>query len=106
MWARIFSLAYGRHQANGHAVFGRGELTWILGKPPQDGKPFEKASRQAIHKAIAAAIRYGFLAEDSGMECLVVPGHAVAGPHGNPTAPCPVHERKYRARRAKLGRVS
>lgn len=106
LWARIMCLAYGRHKANGHAMFGRGELTWILGTPPCDGKPFEKANRQAVHKAIAAAVKYGFLDKDSGTECLVVPGHAIAGPHGNPNAPCPVHERKYRARRAKMGLAS
>lgn len=106
MWVRVFSLAYGRHQANGHAVFERGELTWILGTPPRDGKPFKKASRQAVYKAIAAAVKYGFLAEDSGMECLVVPRHAISGPHGKQNALCSVHQRKYRERRAKLGLVS
>lgn len=102
MWARIFCLAYGRHHANGHAVFGRGELSMILGMPPQDGKPFRRATRQAVHAAIATAVKYGFLSDGSCPECLVVPGHAINGPHGKADAPCPVHERKYREKRAKL----
>jgi hypothetical protein len=106
MWARVFSLAYGRHEANGHAVFGRGELTWILGTPPKDGKPFQRARRQAVYEAIATAVKHGFLDEGSCLECLVVPGHAIQGPHGKADAPCAVHERKYREKRAKLRLVS
>ncbi|OBG28383.1 hypothetical protein [Mycobacterium sp. 852002-51057_SCH5723018] len=106
LWARIFSLAYGRHQANGHAVFGRGELTWILGTPPKASEPFQRASRQAVREAIATAVKHGFLDDDSCSECLVVPGHAIQGPHGKAAAPCLVHERKYRAKRAKLTLVS
>jgi hypothetical protein len=102
LWARIMCLAYGRHKANGHAVFGRGELTWILGTPPQDGKPFQRATPQAVHGAIIAAVKYSFLDEGSCSECLVVPGHAIQGPHGKADAPCPVHERKRRERQAKL----
>ncbi len=106
MWARIVCLAYGRHRANGHAVFGRGNLTWILGTPPHGDKPFQRANRQAVYNAIAAAVKYGFLDEGSCLECLVVPGHAIQGPEGKPDAPCPVHERKYLAKRAKLTLVS
>ena len=106
MWARVFCLAYGRHQANGHALFGRGELTWILGTPPRDGKPFQRANRQAVHSAIATAVKHGFLDGGSCLECLVVPGHAIQGPQGKADAPCPVHERKYREKRAKLKLVS
>jgi hypothetical protein len=106
LWVRIVCLAYGRHKANGHAVFGRGDLTWILGTPPHDGKPFQRANRQAVRNAIAAAVKYGFLDDGSCTECLVVPGHAIQGPHGKADAPCPVHEKKYRERRAKLTLVS
>jgi hypothetical protein len=96
MWARIISLAYGRHQANGHAVFQRGQLTWILGKPPKGDEPFKRADRQRVYEAIATAVKFGWLAEGSCLECLVVPGHAIEGPQGNAKAPCPVHERKAR----------
>jgi hypothetical protein len=106
MWTRIVCLAYGRHGANGHAVFERGALSWILGTPPQDGKRFQRANRQAVHGAIKTAVKYGFLDEESCSECLVVPGHAIAGPAGKDDAPCPVHERKYRAKRAKLAVAS
>jgi hypothetical protein len=106
LWARVFSLAYGRHHANGHAVFGRGELMWILGTPPHDGKPFQKATRQSVNAAIKAAAKYGFLDEGSCTECLVVPGHAIQGPQGRHDAPCPVHERKYAEKRARLVLVS
>jgi hypothetical protein len=106
LWARIFCLAYGRHHANGHAVFGRGELTWVLGTPPKGKEPFQRASRQAVHEAIATAVKHGFLAEGSCLLCLVVPGHAIQGPHGKADAPCPVHEKKYREKRAKLTLVS
>jgi hypothetical protein len=101
MWARVVSLAYGRHAANGHAVFPRAELTWILGTPPQALEPFKRAHRQTVTNAIATAVGYGWLAEGSCLECLVVPGHAIAGPHGNADAPCPVHERKTQSKREK-----
>ena len=82
------------------------ELTWILGTPPRDGKPFQRANRQAVHSAIATAVKHGFLDGGSCLECLVVPGHAIQGPQGKADAPCPVHERKYREKRAKLKLVS
>jgi hypothetical protein len=94
MWARIICLAYGRHAANGHAIFHRGQLTWLLGTPPKGDKPFKRAQRQTVNNAIQTAVRYGWLDSGSCLECLVVPGHAIQGPQGKADAPCPVHERK------------
>jgi hypothetical protein len=98
MWARLVCYAYGRHEANGHAMFQRGSLRVLLGKPPQGDRPFTPAPRSTVHEAINTAVMYGWLAEGSCLECLVVPGHAIAGPQGDAEAPCPVHERKRPAR--------
>jgi hypothetical protein len=94
MWARVVSLAYGRHEANGHATFRRGDLTWLLGSPPEGDKDYRRAHRQTVHNAIATAVSYGWLANQSCLECLVVPGHGIEGPPGDAQKPCPVHERK------------
>lgn len=100
LWLRVACLAYGRHEANGHATFQRGALSWILGTPPKDGQPFQRVARQTIQTAIATAVRNGWLAEGSCSECLIVPGHAIAGGLGNEHKVCAVHERKNAAKRA------
>ena len=51
LWLRIVCLAYGRHEANGHANFGRGQLSWILGTPPADEKPFQRAHWGTVYNA-------------------------------------------------------
>ena len=102
MWARLSSLAYGHHEANGHANFARGQLTMLMGTPPTADRPFKRAHRNTVQKAITMAVEFGWLAEGSCMECLVVPGHAIAGPQGNADAPCPVHEKLHQRRRDKL----
>jgi hypothetical protein len=94
LWLRIVCVAYGRHEANGHANFQRGQLSWILGTPPTATRPFQPAHRATIYNAIQTAVRYAWLAEGSGSECLTVPAHAIEGPLGNPAKPCPVHTRK------------
>lgn len=101
LWLRLASLAYGRHEANGHAVFERGGLSWILGTPPKDGKPFKRRDSATIRDAIKVAVRHGWLAEGSCNECLIVPSHEISGPLGNESKPCPVHERKNAQKRAK-----
>ncbi|WP_157897383.1 hypothetical protein [Mycobacteroides chelonae] len=101
LWARIASLAYARHGANGHAVFERGSLSWILGTPPKDGKLFKKRDSATIRDAIKVAVQYGWLAEGSCNECLIVPSHDISMPLGNESKPCPVHERKNAQKRAK-----
>ncbi|MDT5127990.1 MAG: hypothetical protein QOH54_3634 [Mycobacterium sp.] len=94
LWARLVSLAYGRHEANGHANFTRGDLLWILGTPAKDGQPFKRRHSASIRDAIEVAVKYGWLAEGSCNECLIVPSHEIEGPMGNADKPCPVHERK------------
>ena len=57
----------------------------------------------SLVNALALAVRHGWLAEGSCTECLVVPGHAIQGPDGDPNKPCPVHVRKnLRKRRPEL----
>jgi hypothetical protein len=105
LWLRIACLAYARHEANGHANFRRGQLSWILGTPPADGKPFQRVGSSTVGDAIRRAVRYGWLAEDSCSECLVVPGHSIEGPLGNPDKPCAVHERRYERQRSRATRL-
>lgn len=106
LWARVLSLAYGRHAANGHANFQRGQLSWILGTPPKGGQPFKRRDRGSVRDAIAVAVKYGWLAEGSCSECLVVPHHDIAGPHGDESKPCPVHERKRAQKRPAKPRLT
>ena len=100
LWARVVCLAYGRHEANGHANFHQGDLSWILGKPPTSGEDFKRRDRHTIRDAIRVAVKYGWLAEGSCSECLVVPEGAITGPLGDPNKPCVVHQRK-RAQKAR-----
>jgi hypothetical protein len=100
LWLRVASLAYARHEANGHNNFHAGELSWILGKSSADGSDFKRRDRHTIRGAIATAVRYGFLNEDSCSTCLVVPPGTTEGPLGNPHKACQVHARK-RARRSR-----
>ena len=101
LWLRVACLAYARHEANGHANFRRGQLSWILGTPPTGDKPFERVPRQRVIEAINRAIKFEWLDSESCTECLVVPGHAVQGGLGNPDRLCPVHERKRERRRER-----
>jgi hypothetical protein len=88
-------------EANGHAVFTRGDLSWLLGKPPTSKRPaFTRASKYEVRDGIATAVRYGWLAEGSCSECLIVPMHAIEGPLGDTNKVCPVHDRKARQQKA------
>lgn len=106
LWLRASCLAYGCHEANGHANFGRGQLSWVLGTPPTADSPFRPAHRKRVWDAIALAVRHGWLAEGSCTECLIVPAHAIEFGIGNPHKPCAVHERKVQRKRKKLGAVT
>jgi hypothetical protein len=99
LWARVVSLAYGQHEANGHANFRRGDLSLILGIPGKDG--FKRRDRATLRNAIAIAVKYGWLAEGSCSECLVVPAGEIVGPPGNPFKPCPVCDKKAARRQAQ-----
>lgn len=104
LWLRVASLAYARHEANGHANFHTGDLSWILGKSSADGSDFTRRDRHTIRDAVATAVRYGFLDEESCSTCLVVPRGTTEGPIGNPHKPCPVHARKKAQRLRKVER--
>ncbi len=88
-WLRVVALAYGKHKANGHAAFKRGEIAWVLAKVDEDSG--EIVAGRNVHRAVAAAVDYGFLSPLSNQRCLVVPVHAIGGPSGNVLAPCPIH---------------
>ncbi len=103
LWARIVSLAYGRNEANGHANFRRGDLSWILGTPAKDGQPFKRRHSASIREV---AVKHGWLAKGSCNECLIVPSHKIEGPLGNPNKPCPVHERKNAEKRSEVTRLT
>lgn len=105
LWLRIVSLAYGRHEANGHANFPRGSLAVILGTQPTDDAPFKRRDRGTIRNAIATAVRYGLLAEGSCSECLAVPSRVIEGPLGNAYKPCAVHEHKEDLKRRRVPRL-
>lgn len=106
LWARVVCLAYGRNEANGHANFHRGELSVILGKQPTNGNDFKRRDRHTVRDAIATAVKYGFLAEGSCTECLLVPREAISGPLGNPHKQCAAHERKREQAARKAQRMS
>jgi hypothetical protein len=98
VWMRLVCYAYGRHEANGHANFEAGALSWLLGTPPQDGEPFKQLSSQSVCNAINLAVKHEWLTGGSCTECLVVPSHCIEGPLGNPNKPCPVHEQRRQRR--------
>lgn len=88
-WLRLVSLAYGSHGANGHAPFARGEIALALGRMDEERGEFVPGRNVA--RAIRVAVEHGFLSPRSTPRCLVVPAHAIGGPHGNPLKPCPEH---------------
>ena len=63
-FVRLADLAVALAEANGHARFGVGELTRLLGVA--DARP--------VDRAIADGIKYGLLAAGSTRRCLQVPG--------------------------------
>lgn len=88
-WLRVASLAYGKHKANGHAQFRRGQIALVLATvDPQTGEVLPDLN---VGRAIRRAVQYGWLAEGSNVRCLIVPSHAISGPMGNQYAPCPDH---------------
>jgi hypothetical protein len=80
LWLRVALLAYSRHRANGHAVFGQSGLT----------KELDVQSTQ-LYRAIATAKKYKWIANESTTRCLVVPAYAVSRGIGNPNDRCPIH---------------
>lgn len=103
LWLRISFLAMGTHRANGHARFKPGELAQIFGGgiDPDTGE-IKVLDKRVIWRAIRAAIEAGWLAEGSSSMCLIVPAHAISGGLGSAEEPCPIHQRKRRARARKV----
>jgi hypothetical protein len=87
---RVAFLAFGRHRANGHAVFRQGEVSNVLGRFDDEGT-WLPADRRTVHRAIQQAVRYGLLAEGSKALCLIVPSHRITGGMGSPETPCKRH---------------
>ncbi|HVU73075.1 MAG TPA: hypothetical protein VHE83_08945 [Mycobacteriales bacterium] len=90
-WLRVAAAAYGSHKANGHAMFGRGDLACLLARVNPETGEMACLDRRHVYRAIELAVEYGWLAPGSTARCLIVPGHAVSGGIGNPTDVCPQH---------------
>lgn len=88
-WLRVAALAYGKHAANGHAVFGAGDVALVLGDV--DRATGAITPDRNVKRAIDTAVQYGWLASGSKSRCLIVPSHAVSGGLGNEHATCPQH---------------
>jgi hypothetical protein len=88
-WLRVAALAYGKHAANGHAVFGPGDLALVLGRvDPTTG---EISRNDNVSRAIVTAVKHGWLAKGSKARCLIVPAFAVTGGLGSEFARCAIH---------------
>ncbi|MGP4058499.1 hypothetical protein ACTWP6_27365 [Mycobacterium sp. 4D054] len=103
MWARVSFLAFARHKANGHAIFAKGQLALLLGRPTEDG--FKPADKSNVQRAIRAAISNKWLDPESCSECLVVPSHAVQGGLGSENEKCSVHDRKAHLRQSRKAKL-
>jgi hypothetical protein len=107
-WLRVSALAYGMHRANGHAMFGVGDVRLVLSRVDEETGEILMPSTANVSHAIRKAVDFGFLEKGSGTRCLVVPGHAIEGGLGDPNEPCPQHRRQsqrggsVRARRLKV----
>lgn len=87
---RVAFLAYGNHQANGHANFKQGEVAKALAKLV-DGE-LVIPDRRTVWRAIRQAVDYRLLAPESKALCLVVAEHRVQGGVGDENAPCKRHD--------------
>lgn len=92
LWFRVIALAYGKHRANGHAMFKAGQVGLVLGRADPVTGELVPLDRGNVSRAIRTAVEYGLLDKSSGSRCLVVPGHAIEGGLGSPFEPCPQHD--------------
>jgi len=92
-WLRVAALAYGKHAANGHAVFKAGQIGLILATVNTATGEIKALDRGSVQRAIRSAVEYGWLASESRSRCLVVPGHAIIGGLGGERDVCPQHGR-------------
>jgi hypothetical protein len=95
-WLRVAALAYGSHQANGHAPFKPGEIALILASVDTETGEVKSMNKHNVQRSINKAVEYGWLVRPSGSLCLVVPGHAIQGGLGRAANACPLHGRKQR----------
>ncbi len=92
-WLRVASAAYGRHRANGHATFKRGQLALILASVDPETGAVVPLDRRHLYRAIQTAINHRWLSDRSTARCLIVPAHAVTGGLGDAQEECPQHVR-------------
>ena len=100
LWVRVAALAFGCHRRNGHANFIDPPLKVLLGGPGEHGG-WDCVDESSISRALAAAKKAGWLAEESNSRCLVVPRHAISGGLGNEHELCSVHIGRRRAAKRK-----
>lgn len=98
LWIRLSALAFACHRANGHANFKTGELEILLGKPGLSGQ-WDRVPATSVSRAIAAAKKAGWIADESNARCLVVPHHAITGGLGSEHEKCSVHIGKRSGKR-------
>jgi hypothetical protein len=103
LWVRVAALAFGCHRRNGHANFIDHPLKVLLGEPGDHGE-WKCVEESSISRAIAAAKKAGWIAEESNSRCLVVPHHAIEGGLGHEYDKCSVHmgKRTNKARPTNL----
>lgn len=85
LWLRIVAYAYGSHRKNGHASFhlcGESTLPELL----------EKGKQQVMNE-IRRAVKYGYLAPESNIYCLVLPDEICGGADGHRFAECKLHSK-------------
>jgi hypothetical protein len=83
IWLRIAAVAYASHTKNGHSThFLAGESTL-----PQALKKDKRIVQNELRKAIDR----GWLAEESNVNCLVLPDGMFGGAKGHKFAECKLH---------------
>jgi hypothetical protein len=83
IWLRLAAIAYASHHKNGHATFymsGESTLPKTLGR-----------DKRVIQNELKKAIDRGFLAEQSNINCLVLPDGIFGGAEGHKFADCKLH---------------
>lgn len=96
LWHRVYALAYGSHQRNGHAPFGSGEIVRALTIVDRTTGEIHSPRPDEVSRAIRRAVDLGFLSEESWARCLVVPRYAIfGGVKGSPTETCKSHQEQW-----------
>ncbi len=95
-WLRVAALCYGHHRANGHAVFGPGDIRAALARIAPGTGEVTRPDPSLVTRAIRTAVGHGWLAKGSNARCLIAPGH-IGGGLGSEHDRCPVHDGRRRA---------